>query len=532
MKNSYENLEIRLKQEYFLCAASLQDILRRYKASKANAKQESGTDFSNFTNRTAIQLNNTNCTLIIPEMMRTLVDIEKLGWDDAWKITTQTCAFTTHNILAETLEQWPVALMKTLLPRHLEIIYQINDLNLALVKELLPKLSPDELRHYSCIQVDSSEDKTIDMDYLGVIGSHAVNGVSKSHTYYLQKYCLSHFYEVKPEKFHSITNGVTPRRWLFLCNPALSNIIIEKIGDKWPANLEKLDALRKLSKDPAFQRSVAKAKQENKFRLAETIEKNYGIAVNASSLFDMQVQRIHGQKRQLLNCLHIITLYNRIKTDPRAIFTPRTIFIGGKSEPGYILGKQIINLICSIANVVNNDPVIGEKLKVVFLENYGVTLAEQVIPCADLSEQISTPGTEASGTSIMKFMMNGALSVCSKSGVNEEVAEHIGNDNIFMFGLKLENLENSHDPIQYYNENAELQMCIDQIHTGYFSPREPESFHCLVDELLHHDQYLVLADYEEYIATQKKVAEAFQVSKLLIRLLFLYTFKDKNIFDK
>lgn len=515
VKNTYENLEIRLKQEYFLCAASLQDIIRRYRASKAGSKQGSRTNYTHFADRVAIQLNDTRCSLVIPELMRTFVDIEKLSWDEAWKLTTQTCTFTSHSILSDVLEQWPVSLLETLLPRHLEIIYQINDLNLTIIADISPKLTSSELNSFSCVQ--GEDEKRVDMAYLAVIGSHSVNGVSKFHTNLLKNTSFKQFYELEPKKFHNKTNGVSPRRWLFLSNPALSNVIMERIGDKWPTHLEKLEALRKLSKDPAFQRSISKTKQENKIKLAETTEKYYGISINPSSLFDIQVQMIHGYKRQLLNCLHVITLFNRIKADPRTDVIHRTVFFGGKSEPAYHMGKQIIKLIYNISSVVNNDPVIGDKLKVVFLENYGVTLAEQIIPCADLSEQISVPGYEASGTGSMKFLMNGALTICTMSGANVEIIEQVGADNIFAFGLKHEEIEElkrtGYDPMEYYNENPDLRICIDQIQNGYFNPREPDTFHDLVEELLHVDEYFVMADYNEYVRTQNKVSEIFQVRR-------------------
>jgi len=317
-----------------------------------------------------------------------------------------------------------------------------------------------------------------------------------------------------PEKFQNKTNGITPRRWLLLCNPGLSDLICEKIGDEWPVHLEQLTALKKWAKDPNFQRNVARVKQENKLRLAQHLEADYGVKVNPASMFDIQVKRIHEYKRQLLNCLHIITMYNRIKKDPSAKFTPRTVMIGGKAAPGYYVAKQIIKLICAVGNVVNNDPIVGDKLKVIFLENYRVTLAERIMPAADLSEQISTAGTEASGTGNMKFMLNGALTVGTLDGANVEMAEEMGNENIFIFGMTVDEVEalkkKGYNAYDYYNSNPEIKQCVDQIAGGFFSPSNPNEFKNIADILLKYDSYFLLADFAAYIKAQDKVSKTYE----------------------
>ncbi|CAH2018802.1 unnamed protein product [Acanthoscelides obtectus] len=429
--NVFEGKELRLKQEYFLCAATLQDIIRRYKAAKFGTREPTRTNFDLMPNKVAIQLNDTHPSLAIPELMRVLVDIEGPIWENAWDVTVRCCAYTNHTVLPEALERWPVSMFERLLPRHLEIIYHINFLHLQDVQKRWPG-DMDRMRRMSCVEEDG--EKRINMAHLSIVGSHAVNGVAAIHSEIIKKDVFKDFYEMNPEKFQNKTNGITPRRWLVLCNPSLSDLITEKIGDEWTVHLDQLTKLKQWAKDPNFQRAVQKVKQENKLRLAQLLEKDYGVKINPSSMFDIHVKRIHEYKRQLLNCLHIITLYNRIKKNPSAKFTARTIMIGGKAAPGYYVAKKIIKLINMVANVVNNDPIVGEKLKVIYLENYRVTLAEKIIPAADLSEQISTAGTEASGTGNMKFMLNGALTIGTLDGANVEMAEEMGDENIFIFG--------------------------------------------------------------------------------------------------
>ncbi|XP_015600734.1 glycogen phosphorylase [Cephus cinctus] len=509
--NFFEGKELRLKQEYFMVAATLQDIIRRYKSSKFGSRDHHRTDFDSFPDKVAIQLNDTHPSLAIPELMRIFLDVEGLPWEKAWDITTRTCAYTNHTVLPEALERWPTSMLESILPRHLQIIYHINFLHLQEVSAKYPG-DLDRLRRMSLVEEDG--EKRINMAHLSIVGSHAINGVAWIHSEILKKSVFRDFYEMTPDKFQNKTNGITPRRWLLLCNPNLSDIIEEKIGSDWTVHLEQLQQLKQWAKDPSFQRDIIKVKQENKLRLAQLLQKDYGIKINSASIFDIQVKRIHEYKRQLLNCLHIITLYNRIKRDPSAPFVPRTIMIGGKAAPGYHLAKKIIKLICSVGNVVNNDPIVGDKLKVIFLENYRVTLAEKIIPAADLSEQISTAGTEASGTGNMKFMLNGALTIGTLDGANVEMAEEMGRENIFIFGMTEEDVQalqkKGYNAYDYYNKLPEAKQCIDQIQGGFFSPSNPDEFKDIADVLLKWDRFYLLADYESYIKTQDEVSKVYQ----------------------
>lgn len=370
----------------------------------------------------------------------------------------------------------------------------------------------DKLKHMSLIEEDG--EKRVNMANLSIVGSHAVNGVARIHSEIIKSDLFKNFYELSPEKFQNKTNGITPRRWLLLCNPGLSDLISDKIGEDWIVHLDELQKLRAYAKDPNFQRAVMKAKQENKLRLAQLLEKDYGVKVNPASMFDIHVKRIHEYKRQLLNCLHIITLYNRIKRNPSAKFVPRTVMIGGKAAPGYYTAKKIIKLINYVGNVVNNDPIVGDKLKVIFLENYRVTLAEKIIPAADLSEQISTAGTEASGTGNMKFQLNGALTIGTLDGANVEMAEEMGSENIFIFGMTVDEVEalkqKGYNAYDYYNSNPELKQVVDQIQNGFFSPSNPDEFKDIADILLKYDRFLLLADYESYIKKQEEVSATYQ----------------------
>lgn len=496
-----------------MTAATLQDIVRRFKSSQFGSRKAIRTDFKLFPEKVAIQLNDTHPSLAIPELMRILIDIEHLSWDEAWEITQRTCAYTNHTVLPEALERWPTSMLASILPRHLEIIYHINFLHLKDVEKKYPG-DFDRMRRMSLIEEEG--EKRVNMAHLSIVGSHAVNGVARIHSEIIKDDIFKDFFELTPEKFQNKTNGITPRRWLLLCNPGLSDIICEKIGDQWPVHLDQLVGLKQYAKDPAFQRAVAQVKQENKMKFAEQLEREYGVKINPSSMFDIQVKRIHEYKRQLLNCLHIITLYNRIKRDPTAKIVPRTIMIGGKAAPGYYMAKKIIQLICAVGNVVNNDPIVGDKLKVIFLENYRVTLAEKIMPAADLSEQISTAGTEASGTGNMKFQLNGALTIGTLDGANVEMAEEMGNENIFIFGMTVEEVEalkrSGYNAYDYYNKNAEIKQCIDQIQGGFFSPANPNEFQHIADCIMKHDRYFLLADYESYIKTQDRVSQTYMVS--------------------
>ncbi|XP_056302879.1 glycogen phosphorylase, muscle form-like [Danio aesculapii] len=510
----FEGKELRLKQEYFVVAATLQDIIRRFKASKFGSRDIVRTDFSTLPDKVAIQLNDTHPALAIPELMRVLVDEEKLHWEKAWDICVRTCAYTNHTVLPEALERWPIDLFQTLLPRHLEIIYEINRRHMERVASLFPG-DMDRLRRMSLIEEGGQ--KRVNMAHLCIVGAHAVNGVARIHSDILKATVFKDFYEMDPHKFQNKTNGITPRRWLVMCNPGLAEVIAEKIGEDFIRDLDQLQKLRDFVNDEAFIRDIAKVKQENKLKFAVHLEEHYKVKINPNSMFDIQVKRIHEYKRQLLNCLHIITFYNRIKKEPNKQWSPRTIMIGGKAAPGYHTAKMIIRLITAIGEVVNNDPVVGDRLKVIFLENYRVTLAEKAIPAADLSEQISTAGTEASGTGNMKFMLNGALTIGTMDGANVEMAEEAGEENFFIFGMRVEDVEamdaKGYNASEYYNRIPELKQAIDQIAGGFFSPKQPDLFKDIINMLMHHDRFKVFADYEDYIKCQEKVSALYKKPK-------------------
>ncbi|XP_059574407.1 glycogen phosphorylase, muscle form isoform X2 [Alligator mississippiensis] len=509
--NFFEGKELRLKQEYFVVAATLQDIIRRFKSSKFGCRDPVRTNFDAFPDKVAIQLNDTHPSLAIPELMRVLVDIERLEWDKAWDVTVRTCAYTNHTVLPEALERWPIHLFETLLPRHLEIIYEINQRFLDRVYTTFPG-DLDRLRRMSLVEEGSV--KRINMAHLCIVGSHAVNGVARIHSDILKKTIFKDFYELEPHKFQNKTNGITPRRWLVLCNPGLAEVIAERIGEDYIADLDQLRKLLAHVDDEAFIRDVAKVKQENKLKFAAYLEKEYKVKINPNSLFDIQVKRIHEYKRQLLNCLHVITFYNRIKKEPNKHFVPRTVMIGGKAAPGYHMAKMIIKLITSIGDIVNHDPVVGDRLKFLFLENYRVSLAEKVVPAADLSEQISTAGTEASGTGNMKFMLNGALTIGTMDGANVEMAEEAGDGNIFIFGMRVDDVDQldrqGYCAKDYYDRLPELKQAMDQLSTGFFSPRQPDLFKDVVNMLMNHDRFKVFADYEAYIKCQEQVSALYK----------------------
>uniref|UniRef100_A0AAZ3QGS7 Alpha-1,4 glucan phosphorylase n=1 Tax=Oncorhynchus tshawytscha TaxID=74940 RepID=A0AAZ3QGS7_ONCTS len=511
----FEGKELRLKQEYFVVAATLQDIVRRFKASKFGSREIVRTDFAHLPNKVAIQLNDTHPAMAIPELMRVLVDEEKLDWDKAWDVCVRTCAYTNHTVLPEALERWPIDLFQHLLPRHLEIIFEINRRFLQYVASKFPG-DNDRLRRMSLIEEGGC--KKVNMAHLCIVGSHAVNGVARIHSEILIATLFKDFYELDPHKFQNKTNGITPRRWLVMCNPGLAEVIAERIGEEFVRDLDQLKKLLKFINDDAFIRDIAKIKQENKLKFAVHLEEHYKVKINPQSMFDFQVKRIHEYKRQLLNCLHMITYYNRIKKEPNKHWTPRTIMVGGKAAPGYHTAKMIIRLITAIGEVVNHDPVIGDRLKVIFLENYRVTLAEKAIPSADLSEQISTAGTEASGTGNMKFMLNGALTIGTMDGANVEMAEEAGEKNLFIFGMRVEDVDamdagKGYHASEYYNRIPELKQAMDQIAGGFFSHKQPDLFKELVDLLMHHDRFKVFADYEAYIKCQDKVNELYKNPK-------------------
>ncbi|XP_009995864.1 PREDICTED: glycogen phosphorylase, brain form, partial [Chaetura pelagica] len=542
--NFFEGKELRLKQEYFVVAATLQDIIRRFKSSKFGCRDPVRTCFETFPDKVAIQLNDTHPALSIPELMRILVDVEKVEWDKAWEITKRTCAYTNHTVLPEALERWPVSMFEKLLPRHLEIIYALNQMHLdrrrkqeyfvvaAPLQDIIRRFKsskfgcrdpvrtcfetfPDKV----AIQLNDTHPALSIPELMRILVDvekvewDKVNGVARIHSDIVRNSVFKDFYELEPEKFQNKTNGITPRRWLLLCNPGLADVIAEKIGEGFITDLSQLKKLLDFINNEAFIRDVAKVKQENKLKFAAYLEEQYKVKINPSSMFDVQVKRIHEYKRQLLNCLHAITLYNRIRSDPSKSFVPRTIMIGGKAAPGYHMAKMIIKLITSIGEVINNDPYVGDRLKVIFLENYRVSLAEKVIPAADLSQQISTAGTEASGTGNMKFMVNGALTIGTMDGANVEMAEEAGEENLFIFGMRVEDVEaldrQGYKAQEYYDRLPELRQAIDQISSGFFSPQDPGCFKDVVNMLMYHDRFKVFADYEAYIKCQGQVDQLF-----------------------
>lgn len=496
--------ELRLKQEYFLVSASMQDIIRRFKNQT--------DDWTKFPEKVAVQCNDTHPNLAVPELMRVLLDEVDMTWEKAWDITTNTIAYTNHTLLPEALEKWPVSLMKNLLPRHLNIIYEINR---RFMDTITAKFGDDKQRMARMSIVSEGEHPVVHMAHLGIVGAHKVNGVAALHSRLLKESMFKDFVEVYPNKFTNKTNGITPRRWLKQCNVDLAALITKNIGDDWITDLDKLQDLTPLSEDKKFRKEFAKIKLENKKRLAEYILEHQGVEVDPSSMFDIQIKRIHEYKRQLMAALHVITLYNRIKENPELDIVPRTVIFGGKAAPGYAMAKMHIKLINAIGEVVNNDPDVKDKLKCVFLDNYRVTLAEIMIPAADLSEQISTAGMEASGTGNMKFALNGALTIGTLDGANVEILEEVGDDNIFIFGLTVEELQElrrtGYDSNSYYHGNAELKRALDQIKNGYFSPEDKHLFDPIINALLHeNDYFMVLADYEAYVKEQEKVEKLYR----------------------
>ena len=498
--NIVEGQELRFKQEYFLASATVHDVLYRFKKMH--------TDLKLLPDKVAIQLNDTHPALAIPELMRVLMDLEGLDWVDAWEICVKTFAYTNHTILPEALEQWPVWFFEQILPRHLQIIYEINERFLEEAEKRFPN-DPARLERMSL--VEEHWERKIRMAHLAIVGSHSVNGVAALHTEILKARIFPDYYEMYPERFNNKTNGITQRRWLKKANPRLDALIGNAIGGGWATDLYELEKLATLVEDREFLDTWRRVKRENKQRLAAYILRENGIEVAPDSLFDCHVKRIHEYKRQLLNVLHIITLYNRLKRNPDSQIVPRTFIFSGKAAPSYLLAKLIIKLINSVGAVINDDPDVKGRLKVVFLANYGVTLAELIIPAADLSEQISTAGTEASGTGNMKFALNGALTIGTLDGANIEIMEEVGRDNIFIFGLNADEVaalkERGYNPRDYYSRQPELKQALDMIAGGAFSPDTPDLFKPIGDALLNQgDSYLVLADYASYVACQEEVA--------------------------
>ncbi|MGE5517865.1 MAG: glycogen/starch/alpha-glucan phosphorylase [Bacteroidota bacterium] len=495
--------ELRFKQEYFFVAASIQDILARFR--KAH------NDWDKLPDKVAVQLNDTHPALVVAELMRVLVDEHQLEWNRAWDLTRRCCAYTNHTLLPEALETWPVEMFERILPRHMEIVYRVNHEFLQTVRHRHPGDS-DLLRRVSLVGEDG--ERRVRMAHLAVVGSHKVNGVAAIHTGLMKSTIFSDFEHLSPGKINNKTNGVTPRRWMLAANPGLSKLITKSIGTGWVTHLDRLKGLEKLADDKAFRAAFAAVKRANKQHLAQVIGQRLGVDVSVDSLFDVQIKRIHEYKRQLLNLLHVVTRYARIRANPTVDVVPRTVIIGGKAAPGYLMAKTIIKLINDVADVVNNDPLVGDKLKVVFVPNYNVSTAELVMPAADLSEQISTAGTEASGTGNMKMSMNGALTIGTWDGANVEICEEVGEENMFLFGLTAQEVArrrmDGYDPWVAINANDDLKKALDMIGTGYFSPDQTDRYRSVVDALTNGDHYLLTADYALYMAAQDRVDQLYR----------------------
>ena len=510
---------LRLAQQYFFVSCSLQDMLRLL-----TLKDE---PIERFADMFTAQLNDTHPSIAVAELMRLLVDDRQVPWDDAWDITRRALAYTNHTLLPEALETWGVPLFQDLLPRLLEIIYEINRRFLDEVRRRYPDDDARLARIARLSLIDESGAKRVRMAHLATVGSHAVNGVAALHSKLLKETVLRDFAELWPERFHNVTNGVTPRRFMTLSNPGLASLLDETIGEGWVTDLARLRALDKHIGDAAFQDRWHRVKQSNKENLAARIRGATGIVVDPAALFDIQVKRIHEYKRQHLNALFIVTLYMRLRRNPQLANTPRCFVFGGKAAPGYAMAKLIIRLINGIAEVVNNDPVVDGRLKVVFYPDFNVKNAHFIYPAADLSEQISTAGKEASGTGNMKFMMNGALTIGTLDGANVEIREEVGDENFFLFGLTADEVEHvkraGYRPGEYVNANEELREVLELIAGGHFSRGDREMFRPLVDNLLHADPFLVLADYAAYVARQEDVSAAWQDSRRWTRMSILNT---------
>jgi glycogen phosphorylase len=496
--------ELRLRQEYFFVSASMQDILRRYLKKHGN--------FDALPDKVAVHLNDTHPALAVPELMRLLIDEHRLHWDAAWNLCTRIFSYTNHTLMAEALETWQVDLMGRLLPRHLRIIFDINGRFLASVHARFPD-DPALLGRVSLI--DEGGERRVRMAYLSVLASHKVNGVSRLHSDLIVRTIFADFARLFPDRFCNKTNGITPRRWLGQANPPLAALIDSRIGGQWRLDLDQLEQLRPLAEEAEFKSAFRLAKQQNKQRLVNYIREHlHGPKLDPQSLFDAQVKRMHEYKRQLLNVLHVITRYHRILDQPHANWVPRTVFFAGKAASAYYMAKLVIRLINDVARVINADPVVGDRLKVVFLPDYRVSLAEIVIPAADLSEQISTAGTEASGTGNMKFALNGALTIGTWDGANIEIAEQVGLDNIFIFGNRTEQVEAlraaGYQPRTFYENNFDLKYAIDRLADGAFSRDEPRRYADVVRNLLDSDYYMLLADYTDYVTTQEQVDESYR----------------------
>ncbi|HEY3276647.1 MAG TPA: glycogen/starch/alpha-glucan phosphorylase [Syntrophorhabdaceae bacterium] len=506
--------ELRLKQQYFFVCATLQDIIRRYRKSRQT--------YTQFPDKVAVQLNDTHPAIAVAELMRLLVDEGGILWEDAWAITKKTLAYTNHTVLPEALETWSEGIFGNLLPRHLQIIKEIDRRFLVQVSDRFPE---DGGKKERMSILTGAGEQVIHMARLAMVGSHAVNGVSELHTDILKKSVFNDFYDLMPENFENVTNGITPRRWLLQANPHLADLITEAIGDRWITDLEELRKIEPLAEDREFCNKFSRIKEMNKVALADYVYKAYWLSFPSDYFLDCQTKRFHEYKRQLLNVLHVITLYNRIREGKvTKAFPPRTILFAGKSAPGYYICKLIIKLIHSLEAAIDADPLVREKLALVFVPNYDVSLAQRIMPAAELSEQISTAGYEASGTGNMKYTLNGALTIGTLDGANVEIREEVGEENFFLFGHKtdeLVRLRSSYSPGRYYEENRELKKAIDQISGGYFSPGSPDLFRPVIDPLLRSDPYFVLADYASYVECQEKVSSTYRDKTLWTRKAIL-----------
>ena len=501
--STWNGRELRLRQEYFLVSASLQDILRRHFRTH-------GT-LDNLADKVAIHLNDTHPTLAIPELMRILIDLHGYSWQNAWDVTRRIFSYTCHTLMSEALETWPVEMMAKILPRHLQMIFEINDHFLEYVKTYVTT-DMDFIRRVSLIE--EGYQRKVRMGWLSVVGSHKVNGVAAIHSDLMVSSTFADFARIYPERFTNVTNGVTPRRWLAVANPKLAALFDQYIGSEWRCDLSQIEKLKAFADKGEFKRAVADIKYDNKVKLAQYVKKTLDIDLDPHALFDVQVKRIHEYKRQMLNVLHIIARYNEMLAHPEKDWQPRVFILAGKAASAYYAAKQTIRLINDVANVINNDERLKGRLKVVFIPNYSVSLAQLIIPAADISEQISLAGTEASGTSNMKFALNGALTLGTLDGANVEILDNVGEDHIFIFGNTVEQVEalrrEGYRPFDYYQNDEQLREVIDQIIRGDFSPEEPNRYHSLIQGLQYHDYYQSFADFRSYVEAQKAVDKKYQ----------------------
>ncbi|EGV05063.1 glycogen phosphorylase [Haemophilus pittmaniae HK 85] len=501
--STWNGRELRLRQEYFLVSASLQDILRRHFRTH-------GT-LDNLADKVAIHLNDTHPTLAIPELMRILIDLHGYSWQNAWDVTRRIFSYTCHTLMSEALETWPVEMMAKILPRHLQMIFEINDHFLEYVKTYVTT-DMEFIRRVSLIE--EGHQRKVRMGWLSVVGSHKVNGVAAIHSDLMVTSTFADFARIYPERFTNVTNGITPRRWLAVANPKLAALFDQYIGNEWRCDLSQIEKLKAFANESEFKRAVADIKYDNKVKLAQYVKKTLNIDLDPHALFDVQVKRIHEYKRQMLNVLHIVARYNEMLAHPEKDWQPRVFILAGKAASAYYSAKQTIRLINDVANVINNDERLKGRLKVVFIPNYSVSLAQLIIPAADISEQISLAGTEASGTSNMKFALNGALTLGTLDGANVEILENVGKDHIFIFGNTVEQVEalrrEGYRPFDYYQNDEQLREVIDQIIRGDFSPEEPNRYHSLIQGLQYHDYYQSFADFRSYVEAQKAVDKKYQ----------------------